>query len=58
MEILGSCIVAIILFAVLAAIIVKLIRDKHRGKSSCGCGCSGCPNASLCHGNAEHVKNT
>lgn len=35
--------------AVVGAVIVKLIRDKKRGKSSCGGGCAGCASSGMCH---------
>lgn len=33
-------------------VIVKMIRDKKAGKSSCGCNCSGCAMAGKCKGAA------
>ncbi len=39
-----------ILFLMVALVIVKLVRDKRRGKSSCSCGCESCANAEFCHG--------
>lgn len=37
----GTILVAVILIAIVAAIIYKLVKDKKQGKSSCGgsCGC-------------------
>ncbi len=35
--------VCAVLVAVMAAIIVKLIKDKKAGKSSCGGNCAACP---------------
>lgn len=35
-------------FAV-TAILVTQIRNKKRGKHSCGCGCTGCPMKGVCH---------
>ena len=46
---LPTIIAGTVVFAVVAAAAVKLVLDKVRGKSSCGCACSGCPNAGLCH---------
>ncbi len=45
----GSIVVGFILAAVVIGISVKLISDKKKGKSTCSCGCSTCPNSSLCH---------
>ncbi len=39
----GTFIVALFLLGVVAAIVGSLVRNKKRGKSSCGCSaCSGC----------------
>ncbi len=46
----ASIIVSIILAVLVIAIIVKLIRDKRNGKSSCGCGCTNCAMQGTCHG--------
>ncbi len=40
----GAAVIAIIISAAW-----KVVSDKRKGKSSCSCGCSGCPNAGLCH---------
>ncbi len=50
-ENIGTIIVGIIILAVVAGITVKLIRDKNKGKTSCGCGCSNCPSSGICHKN-------
>ena len=40
---LGTIIVGAILLAIIAAAVVKIIRDKRAGKCNCGCeGCGGC----------------
>ncbi|MGM9521791.1 MAG: FeoB-associated Cys-rich membrane protein [Oscillospiraceae bacterium] len=46
---LATIIVAAVVFAAVALVLVKLIRDKKNHKSSCSCGCSGCPSSSICH---------
>lgn len=43
----GTAAVAFVLVIILAAIITKLIRDKRKGKHSCGSCCS-CPYAHNC----------
>ncbi len=48
-ENIGTIIVGLVVLAVVAAIIVKIIKDKRHGKSSCGCGCEHCQNAQYCH---------
>lgn len=45
----GTIITGIILFSIILLILLKLIKDKKSGKSSCGCGCEHCANASHCH---------
>lgn len=45
----GSIIVGVIVFAIVVAVAIKLIRDKKNRKSSCSCGCDGCPSAGICH---------
>ena len=41
--------VGVIVAAVLALIVRKMIRDKRNGKVSCSCGCGGCPMRESCH---------
>ncbi|MBQ1284285.1 MAG: FeoB-associated Cys-rich membrane protein [Acutalibacteraceae bacterium] len=45
----GTVVVGALLAAAVAAVIIKLIKDKRAGKSSCGCNCSGCPMSDKCH---------
>ena len=45
----GTIVVAAVVACLFAAIIVKLIRDKKKGKSSCSCGCGGCAMKDQCH---------
>lgn len=42
--------------ALVALIVLKMVRDKHAGKSSCGCGCATCPMSGSCHKAAESKK--
>ncbi|MDE6502399.1 MAG: FeoB-associated Cys-rich membrane protein [Ruminococcus sp.] len=48
----GTIVTALILIAVIALIIFRMIKDKKDGKSSCGCGCEHCANSAHCHGNS------
>ena len=48
-ENMATVIICAILIAVVAAIIVGMVRDKKKGKSSCGCGCANCPMSGSCH---------
>jgi len=48
-ENIATIIICVILLAVIAAIIGKMVRDKKKGKSSCGCGCANCTMNGSCH---------
>lgn len=48
-ENLGTILITLVLFAVLAGIVVSMYRDKKKGKSSCGCGCEHCAMHGTCH---------
>jgi len=48
---LATIIISAVLVAVAVLIIVKTIKNKKNGKTSCGCGCSGCPSSEFCHKN-------
>ncbi len=48
-ENLATIIICTILTAIVEAIIFSLVRNKKKGKSSCGCGCSTCPMNGTCH---------
>ena len=37
------------LVAIVAAVIVGMVRNRKKGVSSCGCGCSDCPMSGSCH---------
>ncbi|MBR5964743.1 MAG: FeoB-associated Cys-rich membrane protein [Treponema sp.] len=39
----GTIIVGSILAAAVVAVITSLVKNKIRGKTNCGCGCSECP---------------
>ena len=46
---LGNIIVSAILILIVALVIVNLVRKKKKGQTTCGCGCSHCPSAAICH---------
>ena len=48
-ENLGTIIALAILIAVILLIAVKLIKDKKKGKLSCGCNCAHCAMTGYCH---------
>ncbi len=45
----GTIIVCIALAALVTGIVIRMCKDKKRGKSSCGCNCGCCPMAGSCH---------
>lgn len=49
MENMATIIISVVLIIVVAAVIANMVRDKRKGKSSCGCGCSGCAMNGTCH---------
>ena len=46
---LATMVVCLILAAILGWIISTMVKNKKKGKSSCGCGCSGCAMSGMCH---------
>ncbi len=46
---LPTILICLALAAVFGLLLWSLIRDKKKGKSSCGCSCSGCAMAGQCH---------
>lgn len=46
---LATIIISLIIVAVVAAIIISMVRNRKKGKSSCGYGCSNCPMSGSCH---------
>ena len=47
---LGTILITVVLVTILAAIVVKLVREKRKGKSSCGGNCSHCALGGSFHG--------
>lgn len=45
--------ICVALVAVLALAVWSLVRDKKRGRSSCGANCAHCAMAGKCHGGGE-----
>lgn len=48
-ENIGTILILAALIAIAAMIVLGLLRDKKKGKSSCGYGCSGCAMNGSCH---------
>ena len=55
---LGTIVIAGVLLAVIVLISIQLIRDKKKGKSSCGCNCAHCAMAGQCPGGAKQHSGT
>ena len=49
MENMATIVVSAVLLAIVAAVIAVMVRDRKKGKSSCGCGCAGCAMNGACH---------
>lgn len=45
----GTIAVSVLLVVLFGAIVIKLIKNKKEGKTSCGCGCSDCAMRGQCH---------
>ncbi len=45
----GTVVVTLVLIALVAGIVRLLIRDKKKGKTSCGGKCGCCPMSGACH---------
>ena len=48
-ENIGSLLICAVLVLIVVGIIVKFIKDRRKGKSSCGCNCSHGAMAGTCH---------
>ena len=46
---LSTIIVSAVLLAIIIAISIHLIRQKKKGRSSCGCNCAHCAMHGRCH---------
>lgn len=55
-ENLATIIICAVLLAAVAAIIAGMIRNKKKGKTSCGCGCSTCSMSGSCHSAKQPEK--
>ena len=48
-ENIATIIISAVLVAIVAAVIVGMVRNRKKGKSACGCGCSHCSMNGACH---------
>lgn len=47
---LSTIIISFVILLIVVLIVVKLVKDKKKGKHSCGCDCAHCAMAGSCHG--------
>jgi hypothetical protein len=52
-ENLGTIIVSAVLIAAIVAVSLRLVKDRKKGKSSCGCGCASCAMSGACHNKSQ-----
>ena len=45
----GTIVVLLIVLLCVSLAAMQLIRDKKKGKTSCGCGCANCAMHGACH---------
>ncbi len=45
----ANVIILLVLAAVVAGIVWKMVSDRRKGATGCGCGCSGCAMKDSCH---------
>lgn len=48
-ENLATIVICVILVLMVAAILIRMVRNRKKGISSCGCGCANCPMSGACH---------
>ena len=48
-EQLGTILAALVLLGLVCAVVVTMVRNRKKGKSTCGCGCSSCAMEGRCH---------
>ncbi len=44
----ATIVIGAVLLLAVTAVITSMVRDKRKGKSSCGCGCASCPAGGCC----------
>jgi hypothetical protein len=48
-ENIGTIAAGIILIAIIGTVIAVIVKDRKKGRSSCGCGCANCAMSGACH---------
>lgn len=49
----STVVVGLIVAGIVAAIIIKMFRDRKKGRTGCSCGCENCPRSSACGGHGK-----
>ena len=52
-ENLGTILITLVLLVIVGAIVAPLLKNRKKGKSSCGCGCAHCAMHGQCHPQAK-----
>ena len=55
---LATILIAMLVLGISSGIIAGMIKNKKRGKSACGCGCSNCPMGGSCHSHQQTCSGT
>ncbi|TDP46638.1 FeoB-associated Cys-rich membrane protein [Aminicella lysinilytica] len=45
-----NIVVCAVLALLVLAVVIRMIRNKKSGRTSCGCDCGSCPMSGNCHG--------
>lgn len=45
----GNILICLVLLVMVGLIVRSLVRQKRKGKSTCGCGCAHCAMSGVCH---------
>ncbi len=57
-ENIATVIICLVIVLMVAGAIAVLVRDKKKGRSSCGCQCGSCPMSGACHSTSQKKKET
>ncbi len=55
-SLIGTAAVAAVLLAVILLIVIRMVKNKRAGKSSCSCGCGGCAMRDMCRSKDENLN--
>ncbi len=52
----ATLIISAVIIVIVCAVILGMVKNKKKGRTSCGCGCAGCAMNGACHGNDNDKK--